>query len=240
VKRLLAAGLAVAALAGCGGGRGALTVAAAASLGAALPNYAPSARYSFAGSDELAAQIRAGARPDVFASANTTLPRSLAAAGLAEKPVVFATNKLVLAVPKGATKVHSLADLAKPGATIAVGSATVPIGSYTRQVLGRLPAAQAKAIMANFRSDEPDVAGIVGKLTQGAADAGFVYVTDVDAAGGRLRAIPLPGRLQPGVAYGAVVIRGTKHASAARAFVSGLRSGRGRAALRKAGFGPPP
>ena len=36
--------------------------------------------------------------------------------------------------------------------------------------------------------------GVVGKLTQGAADAGFVYVTDVVAAGDKLKAIELPRR----------------------------------------------
>ena len=38
----------------------------------------------------------------------------------------------------------------------------------------------------------PTSAGIVGKLTQGAVDAGFVYVTDVDATDGELEAIELP------------------------------------------------
>src|SRR5689334_9073953 len=184
MKRVLAAGLvAGAVLAGCGSSTTndqRLTVSAAASLKTVLPTIEPGAGYSFAGSDQLAAQIRAGARPDVFAAANTKLPQQLYGAGLAEKPVVFATNKLVLAVPtSGSHKVGSLADLAKPGVTIAVGSASVPIGSYTRQVLARLPAKQAKAIQANFKSNEPDVSGIVGKLTQGAVDAGFVYVTDV-------------------------------------------------------------
>ena len=39
-------------------------------------------------------------KPDVFASANTKLPDALYRKGLVEKPVVFAANRLVLAVPK--------------------------------------------------------------------------------------------------------------------------------------------
>ncbi len=232
----------VLAVAGCGGGGGdgQLKVSAAASLKKALPDYDSGASYSFAGSDELAAQIRAGARPDVFAAANTKLPGALFAAGLVEKPVVFAGNRLVLAVPAGRTKAKELADLAKPGITIAAGAAAVPVGSYTREVLARLPPPEAERILANIRSNEPDVAGVVGKLTQGGVDAGFVYVTDVKATGGRLRAIELPRSLEPNVTYAAAVVRGTKHHDAAAKFVTGLVTGDGRAALARAGFDPPP
>src|SRR3954469_13253755 len=117
-----------------------LTVSAAASLKNAFTAYAglfdaATVRSSFAGSDELAAQIRQGVKPDVFASANTKLPEQLYHAGLVEKPVVFAANQLVLAVPGSGGKVESLDDLAKPGVTIAMGSPSVPVGAYTRKVL---------------------------------------------------------------------------------------------------------
>jgi molybdate transport system substrate-binding protein len=249
VPLALAAALALA-LAGCGDGRGGrasaggrpdLKVSAAASLQTALTAYGDAfgearARFSFAGSDELAAQIRAGARPDVYAAANAKLPDALHAEGLVATPVAFARNRLALAVPAKGARVAGLADLARPGVTLAIGSPTVPIGAYTRTVLGRLPAAQAKAILANARSQEPDVAGIAGKLTQGAVDAGFVYVSDVRASKGALRAIALPDRLQPEVTYEAAVVAGTRHAAAARAFVRGLVAGAGQRDLRAAGF----
>jgi molybdate transport system substrate-binding protein len=222
-----------------------LTVSAATSLKSAFTAYGrafPDAtvRSSFAGSDELAAQIRQGVRPDVFASANTKLPDALYKKGLVDKPVVFAANRLVLAVPAGGAKVKAVADLAKPGTTIAMGSPSVPIGAYTRKVLAKLPAGQAKAILANVRSNEPDVGGVVGKITQGAVDAGFVYVTDVRAADGKLRAIDLPASLQPQVAYGVAVVKGSKHREQAQAFVSGLLKGEGRKRLDAAGFERPP
>ncbi len=228
-----------------GGGGGPLVVSAASSLTDAFNAYARSfdggaVRFSFAGSDQLAAQIRQGVKPDVFASANTRLPDALHREGLVGRPVVFAGNRLVIAVPASGAKVASLADLAKPGTTIAIGSASVPIGTYTRTVLGRLGPAQARAVLANVRSDEPDVKGIVGKLAEGAVDAGFVYVTDVTAADGKLRAIELPASLQPHVAYGAAVVTGAAHPQAARRFLAGLLSGKGAAALRAAGFEPPP
>jgi molybdate transport system substrate-binding protein len=221
-----------------------LIVSAAASLKTAVTNYgerfeAATVRASFAGSDELAAQIRQGVKPDVFASANTKLPDQLYAEGLVEKPVVFASNQLVLAVPGSGAKVASLADLGKPGVTIAMGSESVPVGAYTRKVLDGLPAGEKRAILANVRSNEPDVAGVVGKVAQGAVDAGFVYVTDVEAAGGKLKAIDLPENLKPQVDYGVAVVKGAKHPRQAQQFVDGLLDGAGRQALERAGFLPP-
>jgi len=225
------------ALAACGGGNDEqLKVSAAASLKTAFPEYEPDARYSFAGSDELAAQIRAGARPDVFAAANTALPEALREEGLVEEPVTFAANRLVLAVPRGPTEVRAIDDLAKPGIRIAVGAPSVPVGSYTSEVIGRLPPATEEAILRNVRSNEPDVAGVVGKIAQGGVDAGFVYVTDVEASDGRLVAIELPERLQPSVNYAAAVVKGAEDPDAAAAFVDGLPDA---PALRDAGFEPP-
>jgi molybdate transport system substrate-binding protein len=196
-------------------------------------------RFSFAGSDELAAQIRQGVKPDVYAAANTKLPLALNKEGLLSRPVAFATNVLVLAVPK-ASPIASVEDLAKKGMKIAIGSDSVPVGSYTRQTLSRLPAGEERAILHNVRSNEPDVKGIVGKLTQGAVDAGFVYTTDVNATNGELKAVVLPKRLQPNVTYGAGVVRGARQPAQARAFVNGLLAGPCASALRKAGFGPAP
>ena len=238
------------ALAGCGSSddddRGELLVSAATSLKSAFTSYGEQfedadAQFSFAGSDELAAQIRTGAKTDVFASANTKLPDELFAKGLVERPRIFAANRLVLAVSaRDAAQVRSLDDLTRRGVTIAIGAAGVPIGAYTRKVLDRLPAVQRKAILANVRSEEPDVGGISAKLGQGAADAGFLYITDVAATNGRLKAIELPGALQPTVAYGVAVVKGARNRAAAAAFVDGLLQGAGQDALKTAGFAPPP
>ena len=241
---MLLAAVAAAAI-GCGGDDDPrLTVSAAASLKGAFEDYGErfegaTVRFSFAGSDELAAQIRQGVKPDVYAAADTRLPEQLFSEGRVRKPVRFAGNRLVIAVPADA-EVSSIDDLAADGVDVAVGAASVPVGSYTREVLGRLSAAKRGAILANVRSREPDVSGIVGKLSQGAADAGFVYATDVVAAGGRLRTIEIPARLRPAVEYGAAVVKRAGQAAAAREFIDGLLSGDGRRALERAGFEPAP
>jgi molybdate transport system substrate-binding protein len=260
VKRALAVALALGALgAGCGNDDGdgeataggadptRLVVSAAASMTEALDVCAPDfgkrenadVRLSFAGSDELAAQIRQGVKPDVYVAANTRIPGELHDEGLVDQPVEFATNEFVLAVPED-SEIESLEDLTANDVKIAIGSESVPIGSYTRETLAKLPPEQEKAILANVRSNEPDVKGIVGKLSQGAADAGFVYVTDVNAAGEELNAIELPAELEPDVTYAAAVVKGAKQPATGRAFVEGLTEGACAAALQEAGFGAAP
>jgi molybdate transport system substrate-binding protein len=241
--------------AGCGddsndGGGGSdestrLVVSAASSMTEALEACAPKfgdaenaeVRLSFAGSDELAAQIRQGAKVDAYAAANTRIPDELHAEDLLSNPVEFATNEFVLAVPKD-SDISSLEDLTKEGTTIVIGSESVPIGAYTRETLAKLPPDQEKAILANVRSNEPDVKGIVGKLTQGAADAGFVYITDVNATGGDLKAIKLPKGLEPQVTYGAGVVKQAEQPALAKKFVDGLTQADCADALTEAGFGP--
>ena len=168
-------------------------------------------KLSFAGSDELAAQIRQGVKPDVYAAANTRLPEELDQEGLLGTPVEFATNELVIAVGGDGTEVEKVEDLAKPGIDLVIGAESVPVGSYTREVLGRLPDGLEEKILANVRSEEPDVKGVVGKLTQGAADAGFVYLTDVTEG---ITGVELPPELRPTVAYGAGVVEGSRAARA--------------------------
>jgi molybdate transport system substrate-binding protein len=225
------------------GSSDALVVSAAASLEPAFTAYAEEAgidaKQSFAGSDDLAAQIRQGVTPDVYAAANTSLPDELYADALVTKPTVFATNELVLAVPSGFS-IEPLDQLAAPGVTLAIGDEGVPVGDYTRETLSRLGEQESAAILANVRSLEPDVAGIVGKLTQGAVDAGFVYITDVVATNDELEAIELPAKLQPDVAYGAAVVEGAENPEGAEAFIDGLLDGDGAKALEQAGFAPPP
>ena len=249
--RLASIGLAIAcalALGACGdeaGGSGGdeLRVSAAASLTGAFEAYADelpeTVRYSFAGSDELAAQIRQGAKPDVFASANTDLPDALHDEGRVAEPVEFATNELVIATPTD-SEVDSIDDLAQPGVDLVIGTPDVPFGSYTRTVLDRLPASEREAILDNVRSEESDVKAAVGKLAQGAADASFVYRSDVQAAEDELAEVTLEKDLQPEVVYGIAAVDGAVNPEGAKEFIDGLLDGAGAGALAAAGFEPPP
>jgi molybdate transport system substrate-binding protein len=212
-----------------------IRVLAAASLTNVFPQIDSSQSYSFAGSDALAGQIRLGAPADVFASANTSLPNALFAAGLVEKPVVFTTNKLVLVVPtSNPAGIKTVFDLRKPGIKLLVGTPTVPIGSYTRTILKNLA---LTSVLSNVVSQETDVRSILSKVALGEADAGFVYVTDAKTVAGQVKVISLPAWAQPPIRYGIAVIKSTKDRADAVAFINKVLSKAGQAKLRAAGFG---
>jgi molybdate transport system substrate-binding protein len=215
-----------------------LTVYAAASLTDAFPRIDSTSRYQFAGSNQLALQIRQGAPADVFASASPLYTQQLYREGLVERPRTFATNSLVLAVPRrNPAGIRTVQDLARrPKLRLVVAGPNIPIGLYTREVLKRLALLR---VLRQAVSREPDVKGIVGKLAVGEADAGFVYATDVKSAASRLTAVPIPRRGQPTVRYEVAVVKRTDREGAASSFVADLLGGHGRRELRRAGFGPP-
>ena len=242
MRQALLALLCAGALAGCGGATGGggtndPTVFAAASLTEAFPQIAPAATYNFAGSDDLATQISEGAPADVFAAASPKYPDQLYENGLVDKPEVFATNKLVLVVPKdNPAQIRSVDDLRNPDVKLVVGAEGVPIGDYTRTVLENMGATD---VLEQVVSEEDDVKGVVGKVSLGEADAGFVYVTDVKPVEDKVTAIELPDEAQAVVQYEIAVVKDAPHHEAAHEFVEHVLSDEGQAKLQAAGFGSP-
>jgi molybdate transport system substrate-binding protein len=214
-----------------------LRIFAASSLTGAFQAFDPHEAYSFAGSDTLAAQIERGAPTDLFASASPKYTEALYRRGLVEKPVPFASNSLVLIVPKsnpaGLTSVY---DLARKDVRLVVAAPTVPVGSYTRIVLRKLG---LSSVLSKVVSQESDVKGVVGKVALGQADAGFVYVTDVKPVAGDVTAIRIPAWAQPRVRYEIAVVKSSSQKAAAQGWVARIRGKAGQAALARAGFGKP-
>jgi molybdate transport system substrate-binding protein len=217
-------------------GRVTLNVYAAASLTDVFPAIDPAERYSFAGSNTLAAQIAQGAPADVFASANTTLPEQLFAKGLVTKPVVFTRNTLVLIVPtSNPAGIQSVYDLRRSGVKLVVAAPAVPVGGYTLQILKNMA---LSSVLQNVVSREADVREVLAKVALGEADAGFVYSTDARTVAGKVTVLKLPAWAQPKVQYGIAVVTKSPNRSAAQAYVTKLLGKPAQAKLIAAGFLP--
>ena len=213
-----------------------LTVYAAASLTDAFPKIAPAARYSFGGSNALAAQIKQGAPADVFASANMTLPRQLNDARLCSKPVVFTRNRLVVIVPTAnPANIQSVYDLRKHGVKLVIAAPGVPVGSYTLQVLRNM---NLSNVLSNVVSRETDVREVLAKVALGEADAGFVYSTDAKAVPGDVKKIAIPKKAEPGIQYGICIVSSSGNKPAAAAFIKKVVGKAGQRILLKYGFLP--
>jgi molybdate transport system substrate-binding protein len=237
-------------LVGCGGGGksstrraaadagGQPTVLAAASLTKVFPQIDATARYTFGGSGALETDIEQGAPADVFAAASPKQPAELLAKGLVEKPVEFATNTLVLIVPKSnPAHIASVNDITRPGVKLVICNATVPCGDYARQAFENLGI--TTAAMKNVISQTTDVTQTVAQVALGQADAGFVYVTDAKAAPGKVAVVKLPAKAKPDAKDFIAVVKSGKDQAAAKAFVAMVLSPAGQAKLRAAGFGKP-
>ena len=220
-----------------GGGTGP-TVLAAASLTKVLPEIAPGAKYTFGGSGALETDIEQGAPADVFAAASSKQPAELLAKGLVEKPVEFATNTLVLIVPRdNPAHIKSVADITRPGVKLVICDASVPCGDYARKAFENLGI--AAPAMKNVVSQTTDVTQTVAEVALGQADAGFVYITDAKAAGSKVSVVRLPAQAKPGAKDYIAVVKSAPHLAAAKAFVALILSPAGQAKLRAAGFGAP-
>jgi len=214
-----------------------LTVYAAASLTDAFPKLDPAQRYSFGGSNTLAAQIAQGAPADVFASANMTLPAQLYAKGICSRPVSFTRNRLVIVVPKSnPANIHSIYDLTRKGVKLDIAGSGVPVGSYTLQILKNMNL--TTAVIANVVSKETDVREVLAKVALKEADAGFVYSTDAKTVPGQVTALKVPAWAQPKVQYGACIVSHSQNKADAQAFINKLVSKAGQATLISYGFLP--
>ena len=218
----------------------ALNVYAATSLATAFPQVTSAVAYSFGGSNTLQLQIERGAPADVFASASPDEAQALFREGRCTRPVTFATNTLVLLVPKSnPAGIRSVYSLRAGGLRLAIGNAAVPIGAYTRKLLARLRL--SSVLQRNTVSQESNVGGVVAKVALASADAGFTYLTDGRAAADRTTSIALPRWAQPPVRYQICAVRRPgADTSGAQNFISRVTTRAGRNVLRRNGFGLPP
>ncbi|MFE0645162.1 molybdate ABC transporter substrate-binding protein [Streptomyces sp. NPDC058877] len=218
-----------------------LTVLAAASLtdafktaGAAYEEGHPgtTVTFSFAGSQELVAQVAQGSPADALVTADTrSMDKVRADTGT---PTVIAKNRLVIATAEGNPfGVDGLKDLADPGLKVVLAAPGVPAGKYSRKVL------DAQMIAVRPVSQEPNVRAVLSKVELGEADAGLVYETDVASAGDKVDAVEIPDAQNAVASYPAATLKESKNAEAAAAFVTWLSSPAAQELLQDAGFQAP-
>lgn len=197
-------------------------------------------------SSALETQIEQGAPADVFLSADQANPKKLGDAGLvAGAAVTFARNRLTIIVPSGnPAGIKTPADLARPGIRIVAAGDAVPITKYATQLVSNLargtgyPTDFATAYAANIASREDSVKAVVAKIELGEGDAGIVYVTDAKAST-KVMTIDIPGSANVPATYDGVVVKASRHADAAAAFLTWFAGPDGQAILRGLGFLPP-
>ena len=192
-----------------------------------------------AGTPTLVLQLQQGATAgplpaDVVATADDASMQELVEAGMVAPPVVFARNRLAIAVPPGnPARVGGVADLGRPGLRVALADPAVPVGRYTAEALARA------GVEVLRPSREPSVKAVATRIELGEADAGVVYATDVRAVRGRLDAVQILAADDVVVRYPIAVMVGTERPEAAEAFVAFVRSAVGQEVLAGAGFLPP-
>ncbi|MFH8570154.1 molybdate ABC transporter substrate-binding protein [Streptomyces sp. NPDC017993] len=218
-----------------------LTVLAASSLtdvfktaGAAYEKEHPGTKltFSFAGSQELAAQVKQGAPADALVTADTKTMDGLKAD--AGRSTVIAKNRLVIATGEGnPKKIGGLKDLTGSKLKVVLAAPEVPVGRYSKQVL------DAQKLSVHPVSQEPNVRAVLSKVELGEADAGIVYKTDAATASGKVDAVDIPDAQNAVAAYPAATLKTSEHGAAAAAFVKWLSTPEAQKILRQAGFQKP-
>ncbi|GHA96524.1 molybdate ABC transporter substrate-binding protein [Streptomyces chryseus] len=218
-----------------------LTVLAAASLtdvfktaGAAYEKAHPGTEitFSFAGSQELAAQVDQGAPADALVTADTKTMDALG--GETGTPTVIARNRLVIATGEGNPRdVRGLKDLADSDLKVVLAAPEVPVGRYSQKIL------DAQKITVKPVSQEPNVRAVLSKVELGEADAGLVYKTDAATATDKVDAIEIPDAQNAIAAYPAATLKTSENPAAAEAFVKWLSSPEARKIFKDADFQQP-
>ncbi|MDX3798433.1 molybdate ABC transporter substrate-binding protein [Streptomyces sp. AK04-3B] len=220
---------------------GTVTVFAAASLkesfttlGKAFEKAHPGTKvtFSFSGSDTLAASITAGAPADVFASASPKTMAIVTDKGDAEgTPAAFVRNRLEIAtLPGNPDGIASLKDLTKSSLKVVLCDKAVPCGAAAQKAL------DASRLELTPVSYEEDVKSALNKVVLKEADAAVVYRTDVKAAGDKVEGVDFPESAQAVNEYPITLLKGSKNAEAAKAFIALVQSADGRRVLTEAGF----
>jgi molybdate transport system substrate-binding protein len=204
--------------------------------------------FNYAGSQQLAQQINAGAPADVFASANNTQMNTVIVAGgiVDGSQQVFVKNRLVVIYPvDNPAGLSRLQDLANPGLKLVFAAPEVPVGQYSADFLEKTAADPAFGasfqddVLHNVVSYEDNVKAVLTKVVLGEADGGIVYSSDISGAdAGKVGRIDIPDELNVIASYPIARVKESGHTELATAFIELVLSQEGQEALASFNFIP--
>lgn len=210
--------------------------------------------FNFDSSGTLKTQIQEGADCDVFISAgqrqmnqlDMTADASVNTGGL--DFVLEGTrfdileNKVALAVPEGnPAGINSYDDLVaglKDGSVmLAMGNSDVPVGQYTQKILAYFELAEEDLARAGCVTYGSNVKEVTTQVSEAAVDCGIIYQTDAFSAG--LTVVDTATAEMCGqVIYPAAVLKVSKNAEEAKAFLEFLTTDTGDVVFESVGFTP--
>lgn len=191
-------------------------------------------KLNFGASSALALQINQGAPADVFASASVKNMSQVSSAGGAGKATNFVKNIMEIAVPPAnPAHIGALSDLARSGVKVALCQPQVPCGAAAQAVLGNAKLTVRPVTL------EADVKSTLSKVELDEVDAGVVYVTDVLAAGSKVKGIAILPDVNASTEYPIAALNRAANPAGARAFTQFVLSSQSQSVLLTAGFQKP-
>ena len=201
--------------------------------------------WKLASTPELIAEVAKGKTPDLFIATSTFYARMMKNSGYFINDSVknLTSNWMMVIIPaKNPSNITTLADLAKPGVKIAMGTKEAPVGINAREVLRLMEKSSEygtkwrDAVINNTVAYEISEPAIVEKVKNGEADAGFAYLTSFKNSKQDLKSIEIPQTENVIQIYGIGVMKNAKNPKGAAAFEEFLLSNAGQKILKDHGY----
>lgn len=185
----------------------------------------------FEASGTLVQKMEAGAKPDIFISANQKNMDTVVEDGLVASDApfdIFSNDLVIVASDSSDIDGVTLQEACDGNYTVSVGDKNVPAGTYAKQALYTVGCYTNESgadgeVVGPLKGNvtEADKVGSVCSYAQsGEVDLGFVYSSDVLRYGGVKVVCIVPGDAHQPIIYPAAVTKDSENADAAAAFLA--------------------